>query len=256
MPKKARGYEKPETGKNGCSTKRSGAEITWWRSERTTVWCRCWKTCKKPAPTRVVLHPGDLQERIEKALEPFSFPKPTVARITGSDVYFVPGGYDKLQRDATAMNAVLDAIKAAAGVAEVYRAEQLADRPGTHSPLRQAMADGYFSGRSGDLFVVPKPYWLMDGTPSGKTHSYGTGHGTPYNYDQRVPILLMAYGIQPGEYHGEVTPADIAPTLASLCGITLAPRGGHALAAALAKASASHRIRKAPTSAGAEAPKR
>src|ERR1700686_5064314 len=182
-----------------------------------------------------VLHLPDVQEKIEKALEPLNFPKPAVARITGSDIYFVPGGYDKLKGDAAAMNAVLDAIKSAPGVAEVFRAEQLADHPATHSPLLEAMADSYLPGRSGDLFIVPKPYWLMDGTPPGKTRSYGTGHGTPYYYDQHVPVLLMGFGIRPGEYHGTVTPADIAPTLASLCGITLAPRDGHVLGEALAR---------------------
>jgi predicted AlkP superfamily pyrophosphatase or phosphodiesterase len=187
-----------------------------------------------------VLHLPEVQERIEKALEPLNYPKPSVARISGSDVYFVPGVYEKLKGDAAGMNAVVDAAKSAPGVAEVYRAEQLADRPATQSPTRRAMADSYFPGRSGDLFIVPKPYWLMDGTPAGKARSYGTGHGTPYNYDQRVPILLMGYGIESGEYHGGVTPADIAPTLASLCGITLAPRDGRVLGEALAKTSNSH----------------
>jgi predicted AlkP superfamily pyrophosphatase or phosphodiesterase len=182
-----------------------------------------------------VLHLPDVQERIEKALEPFNYPKPPVARIAGSDIYFATGVYEKLKGDTAAMSAVVDAIKSAPGVAEVYRAEQLADRPATQNPLREAMADSYFAGRSGDLFIVPRPYWLMDGTPAGKTRSYGTGHGTPYNYDQHVPIFLMGYRIQPGEYYGGVTPADIAPTLASLCGITLAPRDGRVLAEALAQ---------------------
>ncbi len=181
-----------------------------------------------------VLHLPDVEDRIEKALAAFHYPKPAVARITGSDIYFVPMVYDKLKGDVTAMSAVMDAVKGAPGVAEVYRAEQLADRPATENPLREAMADSYYPGRSGDLFITPRPYWLMDGTVAGKARSYGTGHGTPYNYDQRVPVLLMGYGIQPGEYHGNVTPADIAPTLASLCGITLAPRDGRVLAEALA----------------------
>jgi predicted AlkP superfamily pyrophosphatase or phosphodiesterase len=182
-----------------------------------------------------VLHLPDVQERIEKALEPLSYPKPAIARITGSDIYFVPGAYDRLRGDAPALNAVLDAIKSVPGVADVYRAEQISGRPSTHNPLLEAMADSYYAGRSGDLFIVPKPYWLMDGTPTGKARSYGTGHGTPYNYDQHVPILLMGYGIRPGEYHGDATPADIAPTLASLCGITLAPRDGHVLFEALSQ---------------------
>jgi hypothetical protein len=57
----------------------------------------------------------------------------------------------------------------------------------------------------------------------------------PYYYDQRVPVLLMGFRIQPGEYFQSITPADIAPTLAALCGITLAPRDGHILAEALKK---------------------
>ena len=43
----------------------------------------------------------------------------------------------------------------------------------------------------------------------------------------------MGFGIQPGEYFREVTPAYIAPTLAALTGVTLAPRDGHILAEAL-----------------------
>jgi predicted AlkP superfamily pyrophosphatase or phosphodiesterase len=180
-----------------------------------------------------VLHLPEVEERMEKALEALHYPKPAIARITGSDIYFLPGVYEKLESDKAAMNAVLDAIRSTPGVAEVFRADELVDRPATHSPLLEAMADSYLPGRSGDLFIVPKAYWLMDGTAALKARSYGTGHGTPYNYDQHVPILLMGYGIQPGEYLREVTPADIAPTLAALSGITLAPRDGHVLGEAL-----------------------
>jgi len=50
-----------------------------------------------------------------------------------------------------------------------------------------------------------------------------------------VPVLFMGFGIRTGTYHGSVTPADIAPTLATLCGITLAPRDGRVLGEALAE---------------------
>jgi predicted AlkP superfamily pyrophosphatase or phosphodiesterase len=182
-----------------------------------------------------VLHLPEVQERIEKALEPFNYAKPAIARITGSDIYFVPGVYEKLLHDHAAMQAVLDAALAQPGVAAVYRAEELRDRPATQSPTLRAFALSYFPGRSGDLFILPKPYWLMDGTPVGKLRSYGTGHGVPYNYDQHVPVLLMGFGIQPGQYFQPVTPADIAPTVAALCGITLSSRDGHVLAEALKK---------------------
>jgi predicted AlkP superfamily pyrophosphatase or phosphodiesterase len=182
-----------------------------------------------------VLHLPELQERIEKVLEAFNYPKPAIARVTGSDIYFASGVYEKLQHDHAAMQAVLDAALLQPGVAGIYRAEELRGRPATQSPTVRAFANSYFPGRSGDLFIVPKPYWLMDGTPSGKSRSYGTGHGTPYNYDQHVPVLFMGFGIQPGQYFQSITPADIAPTLAALCGITLSSRDGHVLTEALKK---------------------
>lgn len=196
-----------------------------------------------------LLHLPEVQDRVEKALEPLNYPKPSVARITGSDIYFATGVYDRLKGDTSAMKAVLAAVKGVPGVLGVFSAEELANRPATHDPLREAMANSYSPARSGDLFIVPKAYWLMDSTPTGQTRRYGTGHGTPWNYDQHVPIIFMGFGIKPGEYHGLVTPADIAPTLASLCGITLAPPDGRVLEDALAtQSSAGKPNPKKPTS--------
>ncbi len=182
-----------------------------------------------------LLHLPEVQDYVEKALESFNYPKPSVARIVGSEVFFANGVYEKLASDPKALKAVLDAIRTAPGVTAVYRAEELQNRPATQSPTVRAFALSYFPGRSGDLFILPKPYWLMDGTPAGKTRSYGTSHVSPYNYDQHVPVLLMGFGIQPGQYFQPITPADIAPTFGALCGITLASRDGHALAEALKK---------------------
>jgi predicted AlkP superfamily pyrophosphatase or phosphodiesterase len=180
-----------------------------------------------------VLHVPELSERIEKALEPLNFPKPAIARVAGSEVYFSPGTYDRLKTDPAAMRAVLEAIRSVPGVREVYRAEEVQDRPATESPVRTAEALGYFPGRSGDLLIVPKPYYLVAGSPEGKPRDFGTGHGTPYYYDQHVPLLFMGWGIEHGEYSGPVTPADIAPTLAALCGVTLSSRDGRVLSEAL-----------------------
>jgi predicted AlkP superfamily pyrophosphatase or phosphodiesterase len=185
-----------------------------------------------------VLHLPEVQERIEKALESFNYARPAVARISGSDIYFAAGVYDKLQLDHAAMQAVLDAALSQPGVAAVYRVEELRNRPATQSPTLRAFAYSYFPGRSGDLFILPKPYWLMDGTPTGKQRTYGTGHGVPYNYDQHVPVLLMGFAIQPGQYFQPITPADIVPTFAALCGVTLSSRDGHILADALKKPAA------------------
>jgi hypothetical protein len=56
----------------------------------------------------------------------------------------------------------------------------------------------------------------------------------PYAYDQHVPLALFGAGITKGQSLRPVTPADIAPTLAFLCGITLPRPDGDLLVEALA----------------------
>ncbi|MGA2812681.1 MAG: alkaline phosphatase family protein [Candidatus Acidiferrum sp.] len=183
-----------------------------------------------------VLHVPEFQARIEKALDDLGYPKPAIARMTYGEVYFSPGVYERLRADGPALRAVGEAARAVPGVASIFTAEEIAGRPATEDPIRAALAAGYFAGRSGDMFFVPKPYWLIDGTAIGKARHYGTGHGTPYYYDQHVPLLLMGSGVRGGDYYRRVTPADIAPTFAALCGITLASRDGQVLGEALGKA--------------------
>jgi hypothetical protein len=158
--------------------------------------------------------------------------------MAGNDIYFSQGVYGQLKQDPAAMKAVLDAVLTMPGVAAVYRAEELSAGNPTLLQPRAAMALSYYPGRSGDLLFLQKPYWLLDYSDSGTKRYTGTSHGTPYNYDQHVPLFFMGYGIQPGEYFEAVTPADIAPTLAALTGVTLAPRDGRVLSEALQKRAA------------------
>jgi predicted AlkP superfamily pyrophosphatase or phosphodiesterase len=182
-----------------------------------------------------VLSLAELQARIEKALEPLNYTKPAVARIAGNEIYFSEGIYGRLKADPAAMKAVLEAILTMPGVAAVYRAEDLGNGTTPIAQTRKAAVLNYFAGRSGDLYVLQKPYWLTDSSAEGSKRVTGTGHGTPYNYDQHVPVVLMGFGIQQGEYFEPATPADIAPTLAALTGVTLATRDGRVLAEALRK---------------------
>jgi len=72
-------------------------------------------------------------------------------------VYFAPDVYERLKQNDKAMRAVIDAGLAQPGVAAIFRAEQVQNRPATQSPIQAAVANGYFPGRSGDLFVIPNP---------------------------------------------------------------------------------------------------
>jgi predicted AlkP superfamily pyrophosphatase or phosphodiesterase len=131
------------------------------------------------------------------------------------------------------MKALVDAALAMPGVAAVFRSEELNEGNKSLTQTRVAAELSYFNGRSGDLYVLQRPYWLTDSSAEGSKRYTGTGHGTPYYYDQRVPILLMGFGIKPGEYFEAATPADIASTLGALTGVTLATHDGRVLREAL-----------------------
>jgi predicted AlkP superfamily pyrophosphatase or phosphodiesterase len=179
-----------------------------------------------------VLNMSEVRDRMEQALQPLNLGKPAIAKISSNEVYFSGDIYGRLRHEPVAMKALMDSTLSTPGVAELFRAEELSGEFRTLSQTRTAVELSYFAGRSGDLYVLQRPYWLTEGGNSAKHHT-GTGHGTPYYYDQRVPIFLMGFGIQHGEYLQPSTPADIAPTLGVLTGVTLATSDGRVLSEAL-----------------------
>jgi predicted AlkP superfamily pyrophosphatase or phosphodiesterase len=179
------------------------------------------------------LNLDQVKSHIEQVFEALHYPRTSIAEVGGADVYFATGTYAKLKTDSRAMQAVLDAIQLTPGVAHVYQAEEVDGQPATRDPIRAAEGAGFLKSRGGDLLIAPKPYWIWDYTLAGQSSRGGTSHGTPHFYDQRVPIILMGWGIRPGKYYESATPADIAPTLAALCGVTLAMSDGRTLGEAV-----------------------
>jgi len=175
-----------------------------------------------------------VRQAAQRGLERALGAGPYLVRSQGSDLILPADTVEALRRDPRAADVVLRAIKSVPGVAAAYFAEQLEPHAVAGDRDARAALVGYFPGRSGDLVVVPKPYWFFVSADGSAQPGSATSHGTMYGYDQHVPIVLFGNGIKPGEYARAVTPADIAPTLAYLCGVTLANRDGKVLTEALA----------------------
>jgi predicted AlkP superfamily pyrophosphatase or phosphodiesterase len=107
-------------------------------------------------------------------------------------------------------------------IARVFTADELATGANQSDSISRAFSLSYYGSRSGDLFLLQDPFYLFDAT--------GTSHGTPYTYDTHVPVIFFGAGIKPGSYSKAIAVNDIAPTLASLLGVT-EPSGsiGHVL---------------------------
>ncbi len=105
-----------------------------------------------------------------------------------------------------------DTIRAQPHIARVYTGSQLLEGRLGQDPIDLRIRNGFFPGRSPDIFAVTEPYYLFNAT--------GTSHGSPYEYDTHVPaIFLGSVRIRPGTYPENIGVQDIAPTLAALLGI-------------------------------------
>jgi hypothetical protein len=80
----------------------------------------------------------------------------------------------------------------------------------------QAMfARGYFQGRSGQIFMVPREGEII----TERDPLYNFMHGSPWEYDTHIPLLF--YGapfVRQGQSRDAVSQQDIAPTLGALIG--------------------------------------
>jgi hypothetical protein len=81
--------------------------------------------------------------------------------------------------------------------------------------------------RSGDLYIVLKPHIM----PIADTTAFVATHGSPWDYDRRVPILFWRPGVVGSTVEVPVETVDIMPTLAGMIGLPLAPGSvdGHCL---------------------------
>ena len=146
---------------------------------------------------------------------------------------YVDSSLPKPQRKLVLAQAVA-AFRAHPQVEAVFTAEQLTATPvPTGSPvgwsLIQRARASYYPGRSGDFVVLLK----KDITPISDTSRYVATHGSPWDYDRRVPILFWRKAMAPLALDAPVETTDILPTLAATIGLAI-PAGsidGHCITA-------------------------
>jgi len=115
-----------------------------------------------------------------------------------------------------------EAIAGEDHIARVFTRHDLETGRVQQDAIGRAMTLQFFAPRSGDVFAVAEPYYMFDAS--------GTTHGTPYDYDTHVPLMILGPGIKAGIYTRSVAINDVAPTLATILGVET-PSGsvGHVL---------------------------
>ena len=131
------------------------------------------------------------------------------------------------------LTAAVAAYRAHPQVEAVFTADELAKTPVPRTPptawsLIQRARASFYPARSGDLVVLLK----KDVTPIPDTTRYVATHGSPWDYDRRVPVLFWRKGMAPAASEVVVETVDIMPTLAAWLGVPIAAGSvdGHCLA--------------------------
>ena len=99
----------------------------------------------------------------------------------------------------------------------------------------EMFARGYFPGRSGQVFVVPKKGDFV----TERSPLYRFMHGSPHEYDTRIPVLFHGSPfVNPGRYDVAAAQLDVAPTMAAIMRAPVpATMAGRVLAEAVAGGS-------------------
>ncbi|MEW9855797.1 alkaline phosphatase family protein [Novosphingobium sp. M1R2S20] len=183
------------------------------------------------APERLQLQGYENAQRIDPALtaEALSAAISHDTGITASgqllhgagssgDIWLAPGLKPKQQK--TVVEALLKRLAAHPQVEAAYSAEMLAKLPlPTGNPqdwtVLQRVRASFDPERSGQVLMMTRR-GVVPGDPQP---GYTATHGSPWDYDRRVPILFWRKGVAGFEQPNPVKTVDIAPTLAALIGL-------------------------------------
>lgn len=100
------------------------------------------------------------------------------------------------------------------GVKGAYTRAALVAGPPATDPIGQMVARSFRPERCGDVYVLLKPYYL-----ASAALGTGTTHGSPWEYDTHVPLVVYGTGVVPGVSKERVSPLAAAAILSEAAGV-------------------------------------
>lgn len=119
---------------------------------------------------------------------------------------------------AEAQRVLCDALRRLPGMFDAIPMDDLAEGRLALTPLHRMVLRNYHPLRSGDIHLIPKPYWFL--YPENQ-HGVAVNHGSPWTYDTHVPIFWAGPRIPAKRISRLVHPVDIVTTLALRLGTKL-----------------------------------
>jgi arylsulfatase A-like enzyme len=149
---------------------------------------------------------------IQKGIEAKYGPGEWLASTAGSSPYLNYGLIaEKKLNPEEVRRVAAEAAFAVPHVTRVYTRDQLLRGDVGDDRISRRVVRGFNAQRSGDLEIILEPFWMRSAS--------GTTHGTPYNYDAHIPLVIRGQAIRAGVYSDPVALNDLAPTLAAILNV-------------------------------------
>lgn len=142
-----------------------------------------------------------------------------------NDIYLTAAARTRLEREPSTLALVKQRIEALPAVLRVLSAADIERERASQDPMMRAFLLSYYPGRSGDLVLLLREHYTSS--------TDAVSHGTYYDYDRRVPVILFGSSFKAGTYATPASPLDIAATWSRLTGVALDRPHGRSLDAAV-----------------------
>ncbi|MGL4424040.1 MAG: alkaline phosphatase family protein, partial [Gemmataceae bacterium] len=162
--------------------------------------------------------PGKIRSTIENALnakygkDPSAKPVKWIEAMSSAWIYF---NRRVLAARGVSIEAVTQTASEAVQVLPDVMSGVIPNRIDDQDPTERRIRRAMYPNRTGDLYILLKPYRI----PSDPVKGTGTTHGSPHAYDTHVPLLI--YGpasIRPGVHDEPVTPEHAASIFSTFLG--------------------------------------
>jgi predicted AlkP superfamily pyrophosphatase or phosphodiesterase len=153
----------------------------------------------------------------EQALrQHFDLHEPVVAAFWTPWLYLNEGAVLRQDKSVAELERALgEYVAALPGVDSAWTHADLAAGRFPPPPLGTWLRNAFHAGRAGHVLLVPRPHWYL----YTESHKYAATHGTHYDYDRTVPILVCGPGLKPAMVDREVHPDALAQAIASRLGL-------------------------------------
>ncbi len=165
---------------------------------------------------------AEVQKAAEAAMTAAHGPGPHVAQVEYSNIYLTDSARQRLQQDRAFVQPLVNAVGRMPGVLRVFPAHDLASKRDSADAIERAAALSHHPEESGELVLVLWRNWIA-------TNTSAATHGSAHWYDQHVPVIFMGAAFKSGRYTAPASPADLAPTLASLINLPMSDIDGRVL---------------------------